>query len=412
MSEHSPHRAATVRIVAVIIIAAVLISLSEAVVYFAAGPLLKAKTPFLFYDPPVEQAVSNFDDYLAKRHPQLGWPSRSSYGKDPFDNSGSRITPAFPTPGQACVSIYGDSFVFGEEVGHAQSWGNVLSELLNCRVANYGVGGYGTDQAYLRFLTNENDEADTVILGIFPHDLQRNVNQYRPLLVGSNTGNVYGLKPRLVLSESGKLELIPLPTPSKEDFLRMVKDPATFLTHEYFLPGTKAGPIRFQFPYTWFLIKAFLQAEIQASLVAKFRGTPAWTDYAAPDHPSQSYEVTSAIASEFAQQAAHRGKRALVLFFPTPSAVKQFKKQNKWAYQKLADSMAENNVTVLNAGTYMLRKLGQRDFCELVTSQNSCTGHFNEEGNRMLAELVREELAIGMSGGGPVSQLSPRAGGK
>ena len=35
--------------------------------------------------------------------------------------------------------------------GLADGWVEQLSRKLGCRVANYGVSGYGTDQAYVRF---------------------------------------------------------------------------------------------------------------------------------------------------------------------------------------------------------------------------------------------------------------------
>jgi hypothetical protein len=48
-------------------------------------------------------------------------------------------------------------------------------------VSDYGVSGYGADQAYLRF-RRVPDEAPVVILGIFGEGVIRNVNQYRGFL--------------------------------------------------------------------------------------------------------------------------------------------------------------------------------------------------------------------------------------
>jgi len=69
--------------------------------------------------------------------------------------------------------LYGDSFTEGSGVDPEHAWSNVLSQLLHCRVANFGVSGYGTDQAYMRFLNNQRDPARVVVLGFLsekPHE--------------------------------------------------------------------------------------------------------------------------------------------------------------------------------------------------------------------------------------------------
>ena len=105
----------------------------------------------MFYRLPNINKV-DFDHYLQRRDPKLGWPLPAHIGAKDFDASGARPSPTFPKPGRECVALYGNSFTYGEEVGDADAWGNVLSGMLGCRVANYGVGAYGTDQALLRFL--------------------------------------------------------------------------------------------------------------------------------------------------------------------------------------------------------------------------------------------------------------------
>jgi len=72
--------------------------------------------------------------------PDLGWDSY---------RNGKRVGP----PGfSACGSAFGDSFTHGDEVRDNEAWPFRLSELLGCEVENFGVGGYGQDQAYLKYL--------------------------------------------------------------------------------------------------------------------------------------------------------------------------------------------------------------------------------------------------------------------
>ncbi len=50
----------------------------------------------------------------------------------------------------APISAYGDSFVFGADVDNDQTFPHFLSRRFGVGVANYGVSGYGPDQALMR----------------------------------------------------------------------------------------------------------------------------------------------------------------------------------------------------------------------------------------------------------------------
>ena len=128
--------------------------------------------------------------------------------------------------------------MYGSKASDAEAWGNLLSQCVGCREGNFGVGVYGTDQAYMRFRRNARDPASVSILGIYTDNALRNVNQYRFLLAGVRE-QVYGFKPRLVL-EDGRLRLVPLPTLAYDDLAALFADPAHFLGHEDFLHPLRA----------------------------------------------------------------------------------------------------------------------------------------------------------------------------
>ena len=150
----------------------------------------------------------SYDTYLAQRDPMLGWPSPSEFGGARFDETGARRLPGMPDTAPSRVSLYGDSFTFGDEVDYEHAWGNLLAHKLGCRVANYGVGGYGSDQAYLRFCKNTNDQSVVVILGHLSENILRNLTRDRDLL---NYSRYCALKPRFVLDAHGELQLLELP---------------------------------------------------------------------------------------------------------------------------------------------------------------------------------------------------------
>lgn len=357
---------------------------SELFSYMAITQYINQRTPYLFYDIP-DGVLEQYDDYMARRHPLLGWPSPTEYGGKRFDASGSRIVPAFPTPSNACVSLYGDSFTFSDEVDHEHAWGNVLSQLLGCRVANYGVGGYGADQAYLRFKHNK-DEAPIVILTIYSENIQRHVNQLSMLRTGGK--GIRSFKPRFIINSNDELELVPLPTFSRNEFEDVFANPKKHLPHEYFLPDTFVGPRSLRFPYTVLALKSLANERIRT----KLSGLPSFASFYSANHPSDGLHVTTKIVEHFVRDAIARGKSPHVFILPTSSDINYYKEDNTWTYQPLIEQLEKRDIVIFNIGKAILQQIGPSDHCKLNTHPTTCTGHYNEEGYTLLAKIVNQYL--------------------
>lgn len=326
----------------------------------------------------------NYEEYLRRRDPLLGWPYPDRIGKGELDSSGSRIIPAFPDPdGETCVSLYGDSFTYGAEVRSEFAWSNVLSKMLNCRVSNFGVKGYGTDRSYLRFKQNDHDRAKIVILGHLSENVVRNVNQLTGLIYPAKG---FGLHPRFVLGDNGSLQLIPLLQLSEKDYLSMVYDPGMYLEHEYFIPGGPSGTYRAGFPYSYSVLKAFGNYRFKSRLFGKSY----WSEFYSEDHPSHALQITALIIRSFCREAVADDKVPVVVIFPMEFDLNVYKKSKKWDYQNLIDKLYENGTDVINIGDGFIKRIGQKDPCSLFTRCHS--GHYNEEGNRIVAELIRDYL--------------------
>jgi lysophospholipase L1-like esterase len=325
-----------------------------------------------------------------------------------MDAAGSRLIPAFPDPAgtRTCVSLYGDSFTEGAGVDSEHAWSNTLSKLLHCRVANFGVSGYGTDQAYLRFLDNLSDQAKVVILGFLSENLMRNVNQLRNLI---STSTECLLKPRFVLNEQGKLTLVPLPQVTKTEYNTLLENPGRILTQEFFLPGGPSGYQRMAFPYTWRIFRAF--PLLWRTLL---RHRPIYFDFYQPGHPSQAVQVTLGIMKEFCRQARERDKQPLILIIPTHFDILEYRRSGKWVYQPLLDLLAPNNLEFVDAGPKFVNYLGDAGVATLYSPETQ--NHLNEKGNWLLARIVyahlmQQEFQGGKSGkigaNGGTSPLSP-----
>lgn len=87
------------------------------------------------------------------------------------------------------IALFGDSFTHGDEVSYSDTWGfhletNLKAYGIECEVLNFGVSGYGTDQALLRYLTLGLEmKPDLVILGFQIENFWRNLNVLRPKYV-------------------------------------------------------------------------------------------------------------------------------------------------------------------------------------------------------------------------------------
>jgi hypothetical protein len=114
------------------------------------------------------------------------------------------------------VALVGDSFVFAEQVPFEHSWGHLLESNSAGRhqVLNFGVGGYGLDQAYLRFKKDALAWKPDVVVFAFPlTDLVRSMTVY-PFIEWSGWDIPFS-KPRLIRDAAGLRVLnVPTLTPS------------------------------------------------------------------------------------------------------------------------------------------------------------------------------------------------------
>ncbi|MBI4060191.1 MAG: hypothetical protein HY403_02050 [Elusimicrobia bacterium] len=335
----------------------------------------------MFYFPP-RVTRERYERYLAVRDPVVGWPARARRGLTP------RSSPASLKPGRPCVTLYGDSYTFGAEVSDEEAWGNILARRLGCRVDNFGVNAYGTDQALLRFIGNRGDKAPVTIVGVYADNPARNVNQYRYFLNGQDAASL-GLKPRFVLDE-GRLSLIEIPRLSYEQFMAAMRDPRAFFPHEGFLPGTGHGPAIWTFPYA-LKLPHLVRANWE---IFKSRGGGRWLEFYQPGHDSRALPTTVAIIEEFRRRAA-TGKTVVVALHPTPGFYELKRLTGASPYRTLAVELESRGILVRDLTTDFASYLGERDFCELLVNPASCSGHYNPEGNRVVAGAVQAFLAAG-----------------
>lgn len=360
------------------------------------GSYLVIRQKYFDVRPSRETFLSNLREQYDAPHfdENTGWVNpRQATNPD-----GSRISPDNPAAVAPCLSMYGGSFVFGSEVSDEHSWGNQIAKRLRCRVLNYGVPGYGTDQAHLRFLHNVFDQSPRVILSILSENIMSNVNQNRSYLLA--VARVGPLKPIFYFDDQNELRLEPIPRLGPGSYQEFVRTPRRILKHDYFLPGLNlyAKP-RIGFPYSVNVLGALANKRLQDSLISTFLDRPPWwEDFANPSHPSGAFAVTQAIVDRFVDAARKRGARPIVAFLPQARDFPRRFQTGKWIYSELYTGCQSRGYECFDAGTALVTKLGAS---ELQSVQGICRyfcpaaylgGHYNGRGNALLADVTIDHL--------------------
>ncbi|HEX2055061.1 MAG TPA: SGNH/GDSL hydrolase family protein [Nitrospiraceae bacterium] len=156
------------------------------------------------------------------------------------------------------IALIGDSYTFASDVNYEDSWGSQLERQLGsgAQVLNFGVPGYGIDQAYLRY---ERDvrawHPDVVVLAVISHDLLRTTMVYYH--IGFPGAQVPGAKPRLIVRD-GRLVPVNLPLPRPESiFATTDVRNLPFIDYDRFYRPSEWMPHLYEFshllrlPHSW-----------------------------------------------------------------------------------------------------------------------------------------------------------------
>ena len=131
----------------------------------------------------------------AQFDPDVGYILGNFMPRDGMDGSStfSTVRPdgartSFMYRGKPCrINTYGNSFTQCHQVSDGETWQEYLAGHLGEPVRNYGMGGFGTYQAYRRMLREEQTEnrADYVMLYIWGDDHIRSLLRCRYMLLAS-----------------------------------------------------------------------------------------------------------------------------------------------------------------------------------------------------------------------------------
>lgn len=162
------------------------------------GTFYFRERPIPPYSLPVTHAKRLVDEYLRdpsgymQYHADLGWTNRAGSctrdGRYCANSLGLRSDREFgrhAPEGVLRVALFGDSFIHGHDVDLRGSLAPQLEEALAARTIraealNFGVGGFGMDQAYLRYSRDGGKlESDVVVMGLQFENIARHLMVFR-----------------------------------------------------------------------------------------------------------------------------------------------------------------------------------------------------------------------------------------
>lgn len=319
----------------------------------------------------------------------LGWRYRagrhdSTNGSNAWGVRGTRVYAPQPRPGVTRVAAFGDSFVYANEVRDADSWGAQLEAVdPRIEVLNYGVGGYGLDQAYLRYLAEGAAHGSHVaLMGFAPDDLGRLVNVYRRF---RSNREIPLFKPRFELQPDGSLALRPTPVPDRTSYEALLASPASVVRYgehdQWFEPAVYRNPLH---DYS---ATVRLGANLLARVHRRYLRADRLLDGSVYNRRAPAFAIQARLFELFVDSARARGVRPLVLLLPDRASVAQQRAGRAPVYAPLRDTLAALGIPHLDA----LDAFGAAS-AAAPSSWFAPGGHYSPEGNRVVAMWLAGRL--------------------
>ena len=286
-------------------------------------------------------------DAIAVFHERFGWWPNLKLSNDvsKVNELGLRAARSYatdPPDGVLRVAAFGDSFVWGHEVRMEDAW-PVLVEGDDpmLEVLNFGVTGYGPDQAYLRF-TEEAAAVHphVVIWAVSPWMVRRLVNVFRPFLT---KGREFAVKPRYHLDANGGLVLVPQPVATLDDVRPFVDQPELiedFGGHDHFYSAwVFENPLHDYFASLRLLTAASFQ--VHRRLISDDRILVGPTDHAVFNVESEAFQIFERLMTRFVAETKAMGAEPVVLIIPDRFSLERLRKGVDAAESVLLESCAE-----------------------------------------------------------------------
>jgi hypothetical protein len=332
-------------------------------------------------DPMAQITAPRVQSFLQVHYdPNCGWgPPRT---RNDINSLGARSLHEYQDLHKT-ISVYGDSWTFGLGVEIADSWPIQLEKMANCGVLNFGVNGYGTDQALLRLEhTYAQAPSATVLLCITLENINRCVSINQAFYQAKGMAP----KPRFVV-EGGRVSLLnPFDSPQKvRDLILDHPEKLVALAQVYdywYQEKTLFGrPWSISFPYSVQMAARmpFLVRRARIGLTDVSAHIPLY-------HDEQTFAVMRGILRRYRDLAAQKRFTPVVLILPTLREVRRYLATRQIEYQPLHDFLDSESITYVDV---LGRFADHADYPALFLHRED---HLSPSGCQVVAGVVYQAL--------------------
>lgn len=354
---------------------------------FLATPI-PSRAAFLKEQSTKLERLARNESIRARIHPVLGWEygTGAVSATEHLNAQGLRATREYePAPPARVkrIAVFGDSYVYCNEVADAESWPGQIEAGWNVEVLNYGVGGYGADQAFLRFREEgARLHPEVVVIGFTSMMATRVVSRYRRF---QDPGDGPWFKPRFML-EGDALRLLPAPVASRADAERVLADPAgvaQFGRDDFWYNP----PVLEHQLYPW--------SATYRLLTGLWGGI--WRRYFHADRihrgrtlnpQSESFKIIVRILRDFATAVRAMGAQPVALMLPARGDVRLYNRFGFTSYETLRPVMAGLNLLTIDPLQALTSSA--TPMAELFARG----GHYSAKGNAVVATTVADALHL------------------
>jgi len=333
------------------------------------------------------RTYENSPSIVVRRDEEVGWSPKpgSSNELASYNSDGIRVgdhqTVFSPKPaiGVLRIALFGDSFTHGAEVRFSETWGRFLEEDLESagsqvEVLNFGVNGYGMDQAFLRWKKDGvKFSPDIVVMGLQLENLGRNVNIIRALYNPRSAAPFS--KPRFRLND-GQLELFNQPAVPPSNIIQRMVDIDSWELMEY--EGA--------YDSRNYVERFWQKSKFVTYLLELARRT--WEDRKSEaDAVVKEAELALAIIRSFSESAKASDARFFVVHLPKRGEIETVLSGDVQIGEGLLGIIASKH-EYIETMPGMLEYLSMSSIDSLFMPKE----HYSINGNRVVAEAIVERL--------------------
>ncbi len=273
---------------------------------------------------------------------QLGWTIKKN-GSSPLYQANSQGIRASREYQLTCpqdrirISSFGDSFTHCDDVKNEDTWQEKLNRANpNLQVINFGVGGFGLGQSYLRYqLEGIKYNSHIVLIGFMSENILRTVNIFRPFYA-PNTG-IPLTKPYFTL-KNDRLVLNKNPMQALSQ-VRMLLDHSRAV-----LPELAGIDPHFDTRYKRERIDFLPSVRLFKMAWYKFVKGSHIISKGYYNENSEAFAITVKLLDQFYSTVLHNNAVPIILIFPSHRDIPRYRKHKTKVYAPL--------LTYLNTGKY------------------------------------------------------------